>query len=39
MDEMGMDVDTEDILIDEDPAIFQQFNHGSGLSQQYSVYP
>jgi hypothetical protein len=32
MDEMGMDVDTEDIMIEEDPASFHQFNHGSGLS-------
>lgn len=35
MEEMGMDVDTEDINIDEDPPSFQQFMSGSGLSQQY----
>jgi hypothetical protein len=29
---MGMDVDTEEIMIDEEPTSFQHMNHGSGLS-------
>ena len=39
IEEMGMDVDTEDIMIDEEPTNFQHFNHGSGLSQHYQMYP
>lgn len=39
IEEMGMDVDTEEIMIDEEPTNFQYMNHGSGLSQQYQMYP